>query len=135
MKIEEALLLKEISYKAVLSSGPGGQHVNKTSSKVVLEWNLADTQCFSPEEIQRLQTKLSSYLNKENTLQISCSETRSQHKNKELVTQRFFHLLHEGLKRPKKRKKPKPGKKFHKNRLQEKKRQAEKKQRRKNPLE
>lgn len=131
---DDGELIKEVSYKAVLSSGPGGQHANKASTKVVLEWDLNGTSQFSEEETDRLQEKLSSYLSKENVLQLACEETRSQHKNKAIVTDRFLHLVKTGLKKQKKRKKPKPGKKFHKNRLQEKKHQSEKKEKRKDPL-
>lgn len=135
MKIEEEELLKELQFKATLSSGPGGQHANKANTKVILEWNLTDTRQLDKEHISLLQQKLSSYITKENILQLSCEETRSQHQNKAIVTQRFLHLVKTGLKKPKKRKKPRPGKKFHKNRLEQKKKVAEKKKNRKDPLD
>lgn len=132
---DDGELIKEVNYKAVLSGGPGGQHTNKASTKVVLEWDLAQTALFSEKEIQRLREKLSSHLTKENVLQLACEETRSQHRNKAIVTDRFLHLTKTGLKKPKKRKKPKPGKKFHEKRLKEKKKQSEKKEGRKDPLQ
>ena len=134
MSFNKRDLLKEISYKAALSSGPGGQHANKASTKVILEWNLEDTALFAEEQLTRLRQKLASHLTKENVLQLACEETRSQHNNKKIVTERFLQLIQSALKKPKKRKKPKPGKKFHKKRLEEKKRKAEKKANRKDPL-
>lgn len=127
-------LQNELSYKAVLSGGPGGQHANKASTKVILEWKLDETQQFSEKEIRRLQHKLKSHLTKANILQLHCDETRSQHRNKAIVTKRFFHLVKTGLEKPKSRKRPKPGKKYHQKRLEDKKRRKEKKKWRQDPL-
>ncbi len=134
MSFQENKLIAELSYKAALSSGPGGQHANKASTKVMLEWDLEATAQFSETEINRLRQKLGNYLTKKGIVQLSCEETRSQHRNKDIVTRRFLHLVKTGLRQPKKRKKTKPGKKFHQKRLEEKKRQAEKKKNRKDPL-
>jgi len=127
-------LLAELNFKAVLSGGPGGQHANKTSTKIILEWNLANSSVFSQEEKTRLRTKLKNRITKEDVLQLSSDHTRSQHKNKEIVQTRFLRLLEDGLKIPRKRKKTKPSKKANLKRLQNKKHQAEKKANRKNPL-
>ncbi|MDR6299535.1 alternative ribosome rescue aminoacyl-tRNA hydrolase ArfB [Mesonia maritima] len=127
-------LLAELNFKAVLSGGPGGQHANKTSTKILLEWNLSQSALFSEEEKERLQQKLKNRITKEGILQLSSDHTRSQHKNKEIVQTRFLRLLEDGLKIPRKRKKTKPSKKSKLKRLQNKKRQADKKANRKNPL-
>ena len=127
-------LLAELNFKAVLSGGPGGQHANKTSTKVVLEWNLVESALFSEEEKERLNQKLKNRITKDGILQLSSDHTRSQHKNKEIVQTRFLRLLEEGLKIPRKRKKTKPSKKAKLKRLQNKKHQADKKANRKNPL-
>lgn len=134
VEINEDGIIKELNFQASLSSGPGGQHVNKTNSKIILEWDLTQTSQFSEETINRLQKRLKSHLTKENILQLQCDKTRSQHQNKAIVIQRFLTLLKSGLKKRKKRKPPKPGKKFHKKRLEQKKYKAEKKKNRKNPL-
>lgn len=124
-------LIKELDFKAVLSGGPGGQHANKTSTKVELSWNLPSTQVFSEEEIHLLQKNLKSRLTKDGVIILTSGETRSQHKNKEIVTDKFLELVRTGLKKPKLRKKTKPSKMAKLKRLREKKMQSEKKERRK----
>ena len=125
MNIEN--LLKELKFKAVRSSGAGGQHVNKVSSKVELIFDLQNSFEFSEDEkivlLKNLQTKLT----KENILLLSCDESRSQHKNKELVIERFFVIIKTGLKVPKKRKATKPTKSSIQKRIDKKKNIALKK--------
>ncbi len=103
-------ITKELSFKAIRSSGAGGQHVNKTSSKIELTFDLENSQSLSVNEKTLLKEKLASKLTKENRLILFCEETRSQHKNKEIVIKRFFALLKENLKKPKIRKATKPTK-------------------------
>ncbi|WP_121665851.1 alternative ribosome rescue aminoacyl-tRNA hydrolase ArfB [Mesonia aquimarina] len=128
-------LLSEVNFKAVLSGGPGGQHANKTSTKVVLMWKLKDSAFFLEEEKERLSIKLKNRITKEGVLQIASDHTRSQHKNKEIVESRFLRMLEDALKIPRSRKKTKPSKKAKLKRLKNKKHQAEKKANRKNPLD
>jgi ribosome-associated protein len=126
-------LLNEVSWKAIRSSGPGGQHVNKTSSKVVLTFSVTDSSILTDEEKQRLTKKLQSRITTNNELILECSETRSQHKNKELVFERFKEVITSGLKKPKKRKKTRPTKASKYKRLRVKKQQSEKKVDRRKP--
>lgn len=132
--IDEKQLLEEVNYKTALSSGPGGQHANKAHTKVILEWNLEETSVFDENQIKLLKKRLQTYLTKKNIFIMSSEDTRSQHRNKTIVTQRFIDRIKEALILPKKRKPTKPGKKYHEKRLQEKKRIAEKKANRQNPL-
>tara|TARA_R100000789_G_scaffold78918_1_gene74139 strand:- start:414 stop:818 length:405 start_codon:yes stop_codon:yes gene_type:complete len=101
-------ITKELSFKAIRSSGAGGQHVNKTSSKIELTFDLENSQSLSVNEKTLLKEKLASKLTKENQLILFCEETRSQHKNKELAIKRFLSLLKSNLIRPKKRRPTKP---------------------------
>lgn len=126
-------LITELSFKATRSSGAGGQHVNKTSSRVELYWSLENTTAFSDEEISRLREKLSHRLTKEGVLQLASQQGRSQHKNKEDVIKRFFSLLEVAIVPPKIRKKKRPSRMQKLKRLNAKKRQAEKKVSRKKP--
>ena len=103
-------LLKELSFKATRSSGAGGQHVNKVSSKIELFFDLGNSEGISEEQKELLLNKLANRLNKDGVLLLTCDESRSQHKNKELAIQRFLNLIKEGLKVPKKRKPTKPSK-------------------------
>lgn len=97
-------LLTELQFKAVRSSGAGGQNVNKVSSKVVLTFNLNASQTFSPEEKEWLFQKLHHKLSAESLLIINCDENRSQLKNKTIVTKRFLEMIDQALKVPKIRK-------------------------------
>lgn len=132
--MNEKQLIQELDYKAVRSSGAGGQNVNKVSSKVELHFNLISSEAFSEEEKQRVLKKLESRLTNNDELILQCDESRSQHKNKEIVTQRFLNLIQESLVRPKPRKKTKPPKAAKLKRLKQKKIIAEKKANRKDPL-
>ena len=97
-------IITELKFKAVRSSGAGGQNVNKVSSKVVLTYDLNTSQALSEEEKEVLFVKLKSKLTLENVLIINCDEDRSQFKNKEIVIKRFLDLIAKSLVVPKKRK-------------------------------
>ena len=131
MNIEN--IIKELSFKAIRSSGAGGQHVNKVSSKVELTFELNISNELSEEEKELLLKNLSTKLTKKNVLILQCDESRSQHKNKELVIDRFIKLIVAGLTRPKKRKATKPSKSSIQKRLKSKKKHSEKKTTRKKP--
>ena len=103
-------IIKELSFKAIRSSGAGGQHVNKTSSKIELTFDLENSTSLSNSEKEFLKIKLSSKLTNQNVLILFCEETRSQHKNKELAIKRFLSLIRTNLIRPKKRRPTKPSK-------------------------
>ena len=95
-------LISELAFKAILSSGPGGQHVNKTASKVELTFDLENSQALSATEKERLRLKLSSKITTEGLIILQCGETRSQHKNKAIVIERLIDLLKTNLKVAKK---------------------------------
>jgi len=96
-------LLQELTFKAVRSSGAGGQHVNKVASKIELIFNVSESSVFNDELKERLLNKLQNRLTKEAVLMLQCDDSRSQHKNKELVIKRFLELIENGLIVPKKR--------------------------------
>lgn len=120
-------IIQELKFKAVRSSGAGGQNVNKVSSKVELTFDLENSNALTELEKNRLLKKLSSKLSKENLLLMQCEETRSQHKNKELVVQKFLETIQLNLVVPKRRKKTKPTRSAIEKRLKSKKRAALKK--------
>ena len=97
-------ILKELHFKATRSSGAGGQHVNKVSSRIELVFDLENSNALSENEKHLLEQKLATRLTKENRLILSCEETRSQHRNKEIIIKRFLVLIKDALKVPKKRK-------------------------------
>jgi ribosome-associated protein len=126
-------IISELQYKAVRSSGAGGQNVNKVSSKVVLSFDLKNSQGLSEEEKLRLETKLSTRLTSEQILILNCDEDRSQLKNKAIVTKRFLDIITVGLKVPKIRKATKIPKSIIKKRIKDKKNLSEIKQSRRKP--
>lgn len=127
------IVLTELKFKAVRSSGPGGQHVNKTASKVEVSLNVKTSLAFSENEKERLLTKLKTKISLEGILQLSCGETRSQHRNKTIVIDRLIELLKNSLLKPKPRKKSRPSKSSIEKRLKTKKNLALKKTNRKPP--
>lgn len=131
--MDKPCILKEINIKAIRSSGAGGQHVNKVSSKVEISFNLKKSECFSEEEKEMLYKNLSSKLTKKNILLFQVSESRSQHKNKSIAQKRIVKILEKGLQIPKNRKATKPNKASIKKRLEKKKKQAYKKALRQKP--
>lgn len=132
--MNEDLILSELEFKAVRSSGPGGQHANKTATKVELSFDVAGSGALSENEKSRIFRKLSGRINKVGILKMSSEDSRSQHSNKEIVTESFITEIKEALKKPKKRKKTKPTKASKIKRLKAKKKKSEIKANRKDPL-
>ena len=131
--LNEQALISELSFKAVRSSGAGGQHVNKVSSKIELTFNLLESSVLNEEQKMLLITNLKTRLTKDQNLLLQCDESRSQHKNKSIVIGRFLELIKTGLIIPKKRKKTRIPKSVKLKRLSSKKQKAKKKANRKPP--
>ena len=126
-------LIKELSFKATRSSGAGGQHVNKVSSKIELSFDIQNSTILSEKQKQLLLQNLATRITKENIIILFCDESRSQHKNKEIVTKRFLKIISNGLKIPKIRKPTKISRSANRKRLERKKIQAYKKAIRRKP--
>ena len=131
--MEIQTILSELKYKAVRSSGAGGQNVNKVSSKVVLTFDLQNSQGFSEEEKLLLKTNLCNRLTTDLMLILNCDEDRSQLKNKEIVTKRFLDIIKKGLYVPKERKPTKIPKSVIRKRIKDKKNVSEIKKFRQKP--
>ncbi len=127
------LLQNELEFSAVRSGGPGGQHANKVSSKVVVLFDIENSKALSENERMMLLDKLSSKLNKKNQMMMTCDESRSQHKNKQIVTDRLMTLLKDALKVSKKRIPTKVGKSEKARRMEAKKKRGLKKSLRQKP--
>ncbi len=126
-------IFQELQFKAVRSSGAGGQHVNKVSSKVELTFDIPNSKSLSPEEKIRVLKTLSNRLSKEGILRITSGESRSQHTNKERAIKRLIAILKKGLEIQKKRKPSQISRAQKQKRLNQKKKQSEKKGLRKKP--
>ena len=131
--MEQEKILSELNFKAVRSSGAGGQNVNKVSSKVVLTFDLKASQALSDEEKALIETKLTARLTSDLILILNCDEDRSQLKNKAIVIKRFLDLVKKALVVAKPRKATKVPKGVIKKRIKDKKNLSEIKANRKKP--
>ena len=120
----------ELTVRASRSSGAGGQHVNKTSSRVEVVWNLASSTALSREDRAWLLRKLESRLSVDGSLRVVVSDTRSQLRNREIAMERMAELVSAALVRPKKRKPTKPSRSALRARVEAKKRHSLKKKQR-----
>jgi ribosome-associated protein len=100
--------LAELHFQFSRSSGPGGQHVNRTESQVELTFDVANSPSLSEVQRARVLTKLHSYIDTHGILHLSSQTTRSQHRNRAEVTERFQDLLRQGLYIPKRRRPTRP---------------------------
>jgi ribosome-associated protein len=115
----------ELTYRATRSGGPGGQHVNTSSTRVELVWDVDASPSVTDEQRALIHAKLANRISGEGTLLLAASDHRSQHQNKEAVTERFAELLREALVVPKKRKKTRVPRGAREARLQDKKRRSQ----------
>jgi len=101
IKITDDLLIPEdaLSFTASRSSGPGGQHVNKSSTRVTLRFEVLGSPSLSAEQKALLLTRLSTRVNKDGVLRVVAQKHRSQSANRELAVARFAELLRAALKR------------------------------------
>ena len=118
----------ELEFVASRSGGPGGQNVNKVSSRVTLRFDLEGSNALTPEHRSRIRARLSSRINKDGVLQVTSQKTRSQEFNREDAVARFAELLREALREEKARVKTKATRGSKEERLHEKKRRTEVKQ-------
>jgi ribosome-associated protein len=98
----------EFVYSTSRSGGPGGQNVNKVSSKVELRFNVLLTSLLSETEKETIFKKLKNKINNEGELIIVSQTERTQLMNKKLVTEKFYELLSKALTLPKKRSSTRP---------------------------
>lgn len=131
--MDKSIIITEFSFKAVRSSGPGGQNVNKVSSKVVLTFDVRQSKGLSNEEKMMLQAKISTKFTQDGILILTSEEDRSQLKNKENVIKKCFKLLENALVIPKERKETKIPRAVKEKRLNAKKVMSVLKQNRKKP--
>ena len=128
-----SLPLSELEYRASRSGGPGGQHVNTSSTRVEISWDLAASPSLTSAQRLQLLERLGPRLDSAGQLRLVSSSTRSQLRNKEDVTARLQQIVAGALAVRKKRKATKPSRAAKAARLEAKRRRAATKQQRKAP--
>jgi ribosome-associated protein len=119
---------QEVEIITSRSSGPGGQNVNKTESKVELRFNVNASSLLSEDEKARILNKQKRRISQDGILQVLAQESRSQLANRQLAFKRFYQYLQESMKKDKKRIPTKPSKQVVAKRIARKKKHSEKKQ-------
>jgi ribosome-associated protein len=93
----------ELQLTASRSGGPGGQHVNKVSSRVELRFDVTGSKSLTPDQKDRILKRLATRITREGFLRVVASGSRSQHVNRQEAVARFAKLIAEALKRRRKR--------------------------------
>lgn len=120
----------ELSYRASRAGGAGGQHVNTSSTRIELLWNVWTTQALDEAARERVRTKLASRIDSEGWIRVVSSARRSQSQNRDAAEERLMELLKGALVVQKHRKKTKPSRGAKEARLTEKKKRGETKRQR-----
>jgi ribosome-associated protein len=115
----------ELEERFSTSSGPGGQHANKTSTRAELTWNIESSTVLGPRQRERLRSQLASRLDSNGVLRVASEKHRSQLRNREEVRNRLAELVDRALKVERPRVKSKPTRAGKERRLQQKRRRSE----------
>ncbi|HIJ75221.1 MAG TPA: aminoacyl-tRNA hydrolase [Deltaproteobacteria bacterium] len=121
---------EELKFTASLSSGPGGQNVNKVSSRITLWFDVVNSPTLSPEQKELILRRLQNRIGKDGLLRVISQQTRSQAENRELAIMRFVELLRDAVRQVPTRKKTRVSRAAKLRRLDEKKQHSIQKQER-----
>ncbi|MCK4351251.1 MAG: aminoacyl-tRNA hydrolase [Candidatus Krumholzibacteria bacterium] len=114
----------ELTFEFSRSSGPGGQNVNKVSTRVTLLFDVSGSPSLTEDQRSRIKKKLRTRITKTGVLRVTSQKHRSQSANREAARQRFAELIHTALQRPRPRRKTKVPKAVRERRLKEKKQRS-----------
>jgi ribosome-associated protein len=122
---EVSIPLSELSFRFSRSSGPGGQHVQKSSTRAELLFDVANSPSLSDAQRSRVLKRLASYVDTAGVLHLTSQSERSQVRNREEVTSRFRSMMREALKRRKRRRPTRPSAESRERRLRKKKERSQ----------
>ena len=117
--------VSELTYRATRAGGPGGQHVNTSSTRVELTWDVAASPSLDDEQRARILERLKRRIDSSGVLRMTDATTRSQHRNRERVTERFAEVVASAFVEKKKRKPTKVPRAVKEARLEQKKQRAQ----------
>lgn len=127
--------LAELQISAISGGGPGGQHVNKSATRIAVQWNVRTSRVLRDDERARVVAKLSSRLDTDGALRIVAGEFRSQQQNRRAALERLQQLVSRALVVPRTRRATKPTRGSVLDRLSEKKQRSATKQQRRRPAD
>ena len=132
LEVSEAVAIPraELEYRASRAGGAGGQHVNTSSTRIELLWNVRTTSALDEAARHRVTTKLASRLDGDGWIRVVSSARRSQGQNREAAEARLAELVRAALVVPKRRKPTKPSRGAKEARLSEKKKRGDTKRQR-----
>ena len=132
LRVNESIAIPraEIEYKASRAGGAGGQHVNTSSTRIELRWNIASSRAVDDAARAKLLERLATRTDGEGVLRIVASNRRSQLQNREAAEERLVEVVRGALVEQKPRKKTKPSRAAREKRLDEKRRNSERKRNR-----
>lgn len=123
----------ELAFRATRAGGPGGQHVNTSSTRVELLWNVDQSRTISDAQRARLRDKLGGRVDAQGNVRVVASAYRSQSRNRDDAEERLAAMIRRALVVPKPRKKTRPSRTAKENRLDSKRKHGDKKRHRRNP--
>ena len=120
VRVSDALLIpgEELELRASRAGGPGGQHVNTTSSRVELRWDVSASSALTDAQRARLLDRLAHRLTNDGVLVLHASEHRSQHRNREAALGRLATIVAEALEVPRERRPTRPTRSARRRRLE-----------------
>ena len=125
--------LGELVFRFSRSGGPGGQHANRSETRVELLFDVGRSPSLTDTQRKRILAELSRLIDKESMLHLTSDESRSQHQNREATIARFRVLLQSALRPRKKRHPTRPSRASKARRMEAKRRQSAKKRDRRRP--
>lgn len=123
----------ELEFHFTPSSGPGGQHANRSATRVELRFDVENSPSLNDAQRHRVKSRLRRYIDKHGILRLVSQESRSQARNRQEATERFQSLMAKALKRRKRRRCTQIPHRERERRLENKRRRSEKKKLRKPP--
>ena len=120
----------ELTFRASRAGGPGGQHVNTSSTRIELLWDVTHSTAITEEERRRLLEKLAARLDAEGMVRVVASDRRSQAQNRQAAAERLAAIVKQALVVPRKRRKTRPTAASREQRLSQKRQRSERKRNR-----